>query len=85
MSSTTIQNIRTPLAEEYLEQKKLVSRNNKSVSSPRLAQPKTLPEDVVTLSSEQPDDDNAPRKLKPSQPVSFEEKRALRLIFSVRA
>ena len=84
MSPKKITTTRSPLASEYLEQKKLSSQNKRTATSKKSAKPNALPEDVVTLSSDQPDDQNLPAKLKPSQPVTFAEKQALKVQFSIR-
>ncbi|NVN92540.1 MAG: hypothetical protein HXX11_18350 [Desulfuromonadales bacterium] len=75
---------KTPLTTEYLEQKKLVAQNKKLVSSQKQAKTDIPPDDVVTLSSEHPDAQNVETIKKPSQPVTFEEKQALKAEFSVR-
>jgi hypothetical protein len=84
MSPKKINAIRSPLDTEYIEQKKLASQNKKAVRANKSAKTNVLPEDVVTLSSEQPDGQHLPTKLKPSQAVTFEEMQALQVEFSIR-
>lgn len=85
MSSTAIKATRTPLAEAYAEQKKRVAQQKTSASPRTPAQQHPLPNDVVTLSTKESGEHTAPDKLKPSQPVTFEEMQALRATFSVHA
>jgi hypothetical protein len=75
----------SPLAVEYEEQKKLVAQNKITASSQKRAKSVTPPEDVVTLSSENPDSQNLSGKTEPSQPVTHEEKQALETEFSIHA
>jgi len=75
----------SPLAAEYLEQKKRIAQNKKAALFRKHANVAALPEDVVTLSSENPDLQNISGKKKPSKPVTFEEKQALNAEFSIRA
>jgi hypothetical protein len=84
MPSTKIKTILSPLAVEYLEKKKQVSRDNKPESTTKTAKQGDAPEDTVTISSEQPEDLVFPVKPKSSQAVTFEEKQALKLELSVR-
>ena len=82
MSPRKINNTPTPLASEYVDQKKLVLQEKKAA----VKQHKTeSTEDVVTISSQQPDAQNRTAQLPPSQPVTFEEKQALKSTFSVLA
>lgn len=84
MPSTGIKSILSPLAVEYLDKKKRASGYNKSVLTQKTAKRNDAPEDIVTLSSEQPEDQVFPGKPKSSQAVTFEEKQALKLELSVR-
>ena len=70
----------SPLAIEYSAQKKQNAQSNKSATS-RL---NAIHEDVVTLSSGQPDILNTPVKAEPSKPVTLEEQRLLYSGFSVQ-
>jgi hypothetical protein len=78
--------MQTPLEVEYKELvkqsavEKRTANGGTNTASRRSERP--LPEDVVTLSSTQPDVEQRP-KLKPSQPVTPTEKQALYVPFSV--
>ena len=82
MSSATIQPLRAPHTEGYFEGKQQIHRNEKLASARSTSKSKTWQVDTVTLSSEQQDDNNHSSTLKPSQPVTFEEKQALMSTFS---
>jgi hypothetical protein len=82
------QNIPTGLDAEYKQQLKQVARNNNPAS--KVANIKSgiylgPAEDFVTLSVALLDGEESPRKLKPSQPVTFAEKQAIQAQFSVYA
>ena len=85
MSSTVIKATRSPLSEAYAEQKKLVAQQNTSASPRTTARQHPATDDIVTLSAEVPGEHTTPDKLKPSQPVTFEEMQALRATFSIHA
>ena len=71
----------SPLALEYLAQKKLNSQSNKSQN----LRTNGNQDDTVTLSSEQPVEPNTTAKPLPSKPVTFEEQQLLNSTFSVQA
>lgn len=83
MTAIKINKTPSPLASEYVVQKKLVSQNKKAANKQTKTEAPT--EDVVTLSSNQPNAQEAPSGLPASQPVSTEEKQALKSTFSVLA
>ena len=85
MSPIKIHKTPSPLASEYIFQKKLVSQNKKTVSVQKPPKAGMLPEDVVTLSADQPEDKNSPSGLLSSQPVTFEEKGSLNSTYSITA
>ena len=76
----------TPLEAEYKELRKLSPRNGvlpNSAANRKPPQQEPSTEDIVTLSSQQSPDENPPVKVKPSQPVTQDEKRALLHGFSI--
>jgi hypothetical protein len=75
----------SPLASEYIFQKKLVSQNNKTVSVQKTPKSSILSGDAVTLSADQLEDQNVPSRLFSSQPVTFEEKGSLNSTYSITA
>ena len=78
-------NAPSPLAVEYLKKKKQDVQDKKIASSQKRANT-VPPGDVVTLSSdENPGQQNLSGKTKKSQPVSPEEKQALKTDFSIHA
>jgi len=82
------QNLPTGLDVAYKEQLKQAARNNSPAS--KVANIKAgiylgPAEDVVTLSLVHLDSGEQPKKLKPSQPVTFAEKQAIKAQFSVYA
>ena len=85
MPPSKIHSIRTQLTTEYFEPKKQASQQATTVVPKKPARPDVLPEDIVTISSRRSDDQIPPARLKPSQPVSIEEKQALRSGFSIHA
>jgi hypothetical protein len=86
MVSTIKKSAPTPLEAEYKEMRKLSPRNGapaNSAAGRKSAQQMPSTEDIVTLSSNQPLDESPPAKLKPPQPVSPDERRALLYGFSI--
>jgi hypothetical protein len=86
MVSTIKKSAPTPLESEYKELRKLSPRNGvpaKSAAGRKSAQQNPPNEDIVTLSSKQPLDESPPDKLKPPQPVTPDERRALLNGFSI--
>jgi hypothetical protein len=88
MVSTIKKSAPTPLEAEYKEMRKLSPRNGvpaKSAAGRKSTRtPENPPtEDIVTLSSKQPLDESPPDKLKPPQPVTPDERRALLYGFSI--
>ena len=77
-------NAPSPLAVEYLKKKKQDVQEKKIASSQKRANT-VPPGDVVTLSSEKPGQQNLSSKTKQSQPVTPEEKQALKTVFSIHA
>jgi hypothetical protein len=82
MSPIKTNKMLSPLASEYVVQKKLLSQNKRSASVQKPPKAGILPADVVTLSEDKPDDQALPSM---SLPVTFEEKRSLNSTFSITA
>lgn len=83
MTAMKINKAPSLLASEYVVQKKLDLQNKKAANKQTRAEAST--EDVVSLSSNQPDAQEAPSRLPASQPVNVKEKQALKSTFSVLA